>query len=111
MPSRFLGESSISLRDATHSRSVMSAERRRAHVRVGVATVGVFLLFLLVGAAHQGANASSGAQKGTTSEQSTPVPPSQSQPYGGQGGFDRGRGGGGRFRGGPPGGFGGGPPD
>jgi hypothetical protein len=82
----------------------MTSDARRAHLRVGAATVSVFLLFLLVAVAHGGANSSSGVEKANQSapEQSAPLQPDPSDPYGG-GGFYR-RHDGGRFRGGPPGG-------
>jgi hypothetical protein len=65
-----------------------SADRRRAHVRVGAATIGVFLLFLVVGATHRSANASSNSSPApSTNEQSTPGPPGQFPPYGRRGRF------------------------
>ena len=36
-----------------------SVDRRRAHLHVGAVTVGVFLVLLLVGAAHRGAQPNS----------------------------------------------------
>lgn len=81
-----------------------SADRRRAHLRVGAATIGVFLLLLALGAGRQAAGASSGGPAAAPTVQPT-------LPYGGHRGFepghDRDRG----FPGGGDRGFPGGPPD
>jgi len=75
---------------------VTNVDRRRAHLHVGAVTVGVFLVLLLVGAAHRGADSSSSSTVAPSSNavptqpQVTPGPPDGELPPDRQGPPDRG---------------------
>lgn len=87
-----------------------SADRRRAHARVGAATIGVFLLLLALGAGHQAAGASPGGPTAAPAPAPTVQPVQPTPPYGGHRGFEPGRDQDRGFPGGGDRGFGGGPP-